>query len=244
MTIVPDPSVLACLMLICAVAGGAKGLTGFGGALVMAPLSSLLVPAHDVVTLVVLVHCATSLQGVRQWRGAVRWGAVVPLGCIALVATVLAEYCLVGINTLLARRLVATAVLLVTAAHIMGWRWQHGGGWLPTFVAGAFSGVLTAIGGLGGPPAVYYFNSLGQGAALRANLLAYFMVLFTGASLLLLMENQLRIDLVVTALFLIPAFAMGASLGERYSKRLPARYFDALVSALLLLSGLVALLAG
>ena len=247
MTFVAGPSFLCLMALISIVAGAAKGLTGFGGALVMAPLFSLMLPANTAGALVVMVHCATSMQGIRRWRRETRWIAVMPLGITAITLTAVGTHYLsdpagvIGEHTQVARRLVGVVVLLVTAAHISGWRWQHTGGWWPTITAGAISGTLTALGGLGGPPAVYYFNAVAQGATLRANLLGYFALLFGGAALLLLIEGHISSGLLATAVVLIPPFAVGVLLGERYSLTMSRRFVERSVSTLLLASGLVAM---
>ena len=72
MNFVAGPQVLAWLTVVACIAGMAKGLTGFGGALVMAPLFGTLIDVPDAGALVVLIHCATSMQGARNWRHAVR----------------------------------------------------------------------------------------------------------------------------------------------------------------------------
>lgn len=242
MSLSSTPGLLGCLALISFVAGAAKGLTGFGGALVMAPLFSLLIGVPKTGVLVVLVHCATSLQGARSWASHATWRLIAPLASIAVLCAALCTRLMIAADANALRHLVACAVLGVTALHMAGWRWRHDGGWLPTAVAGATSGALTALGGLGGPPALYYFSGFARGAVLRANLLGYFALLFGGATALLALERRIdSTDLGVCAL-LIPAFVTGVALGERCGNRLPPLWFDRAVNALLLGSGLVALL--
>ncbi|MDE1179099.1 sulfite exporter TauE/SafE family protein [Paraburkholderia sp.] len=230
------------LAAIAFAAGAAKGLTGFGGALVMAPLFGLLISAPDAGALIVLVHCATSLQGVREWGGAVRWRSVIPLALVALVCTALTSHWIAHGNALGLRQLVACAVLLATALHMGGWRWQHSGSWRPTLAAGVVSGALTALAGLGGPPAVFYFSAMAKGSALRANLLGYFTVLFGGATLLLMANHQIRLPQLYTAAVLTPVFALGVCAGERACGLLAPVWFDRIVCGLLLSSGVLALL--
>jgi uncharacterized protein len=236
-----SPATLGCLALITMVAGMSKGLTGFGGALVMAPLFGLLIPAPEAGVLIVLIHFATSLQGVRSWAGAARWRTVVPLALVAMGCTAMTTHWMANESAVDLRRLVAVAVLASTVMHIRGWRWLHDSGWRPTFTAGAMSGALTALGGIGGPPAVYYLNGIGQGAALRANLLAYFAVLYVGVVALLVGEHQVHAPQLSSTALLVPVFVLGVAAGERLGKRLPLRGVERLVSGLLLCSGLVAL---
>lgn len=243
MSFVGPPAVLAWLMLISFVAGTAKGVSGFGAALLMAPLFGLLIKTPDAGALIVLVHCATSLQGARRWAGTVRWRSVVPLALFAMACAALTTHWITSDNAAFMRHLVALSVLAATGVHMTGWRWRHNGGWVPTFTAGALSGALTALGGVGGPPAVYYFNGISHGPALRANLLGYFAVLFSGVTLIMVESRQIRLPQIWTTALLIPAFVIGVRLGEGVSNRLPLRWFNRIVSGMLLGSGLVALLA-
>lgn len=241
MNVADTPFILGCLALVTLVAGMAKGLTGFGGALVMAPLFGLLIPAPEAGVLIVLIHFVTSLQGVRSWASAARWRTVIPLALVAMACTAVTTRWMASESAVELRRLVAVAVLASTVMHMRGWRWLHNSGWRPTFTAGAMSGALTALGGIGGPPAVYYLNGIGQGSALRANLLAYFAVLYVGVVALFVAEHQVHRPQLSSLVLLVPVFVLGVSVGERLGPRVPVRRLEHLVSALLLCSGLVAL---
>jgi len=233
----------AALALISLVAGAAKGLTGFGGALVMAPLFSFLVSPQEASLLIVLVHCATSLQGARTWAPQVRWRVVVPFAIVAVGSASIISGWISGSDANNMRRIIGASVLIATVPHMRGWRWQHGGHWPSTLLAGLLSGAMTAFGGLGGPAAVYYFNGMARGSQLRANLLGYFAVLFGGVTVLLGGARLIDWPQLGMAALLVPAFAAGVSLGERHSQRLSPTTFDRVVCGLLITSGLVALLA-
>lgn len=241
MSLIDSPSTFSCIALITLVAGMAKGMTGFGGALIMAPLFGLLIPTHEISALIVLIHLATSPQGLRYWATTARWRTVVPLALVATACAALTTHWLMNESAADLRRIVAVAVLLSTFMHIRGWRWLHDSGWRPTFAAGAMSGALTALGGIGGPPVVYFLSGVGQGAALRANLLAYFAVLYVGVVAYLLFTHQIHMAQLYSTALLMPMFVLGSFVGERLRTRLSARSLEHIVSSLLLTSGSVAL---
>lgn len=241
MSLTGAPSLLGALALVSFIAGAAKGLTGFGGALVMAPLFSMMIGVPQTGVLIVLVHCATSLQGARDWASHAAWRVIAPIALIAMACAAFCAQLVVHGNASAMRHLVAWAVLAVTALHMAGWRWRHSGGWLPTAAVGVASGALTALGGLGGPPALYFFSGFSQGRVLRANLLGYFALLFGGATLVLALQRRIGVADLYAAALLTPAFVAGAALGEHMCERLPPRWLDRTVSALLLGSGLLAL---
>ena len=238
-----SPSLLLLLLAIAFLGGAAKGLAGFGGALVMAPLCAMLISSQSATALVVFVHCATSLQGVRRWTHHVQWRRVAPFAATAVFFTFAAGLFLRNSHPVTLRHIVALCVLAVTALHMRGWRWRHDGSWLPTMVAGVLSGALTAIGGLGGPPAFYYLNGIAQGTALRANLLGYFVILFGGSTVILIVSQAHAMSNLATALLLVPAFACGVMLGERVARKLPALWMDRVVCVLLIASGAAALIS-
>ncbi len=243
-------SILLPLALISLLAGMAKGVTGFGAAMVMAPLFGLLLPAPEAGALIVLVHCATCLQGVRRWGPLVQWKSVAPLALVALICTALAMRWMEAAGNPQLHRVIGFTVLAMTVLHLRGWRWRHDGGMPSTIAAGVVSGAMTALGGMGGPPAVYYFSGMAAGAAargaetviLRANLLGYFAVLFIGAAMLLAVNRQLHAPLLGSTCLLVPAFAGGVLVGERLYGCLPAVWFNRIVAGLLLASGSVALI--
>ena len=236
------PAAIAALLLVSAVGGLAKGLTGFGGALVMAPLFSLIVPSTEASALIVLVHCASSLQGMRDWAPQARWQVITPFALVAIAsASVISQWLAPGHADAI-RRLVGACVLATTVLHIKGWHWRHKGHWSSTLLAGLVSGAMTACGGLGGPAAVYYLNGL-SGGNLRASLLGYFALLFGGVTLLMLLSHPATPDRLALAVPLTLAFAAGTLLGDHLQRRLPSTAFKHLVCALLLASGTLALLA-
>jgi uncharacterized protein len=242
-TLAGTPATLAWLASISLLAGVAKGLTGFGGALVMAPLFGLLLGPADTAAMIVFVHCVTSLQGIRQWGRVVRWRSVLPLAAVALVSAALAAHWMAGADARRLRHATAIAVLAITVLHMHGWRWRHHGSGMPLVAAGVVSGMLTALAGLGGPPAVYYFAGIDQGPALRANLLGYFAALFCGTALLFAISHRITVSHAITSVGLAPAFAIGVLLGERSGARMSRVAFDRIVSGLLLLSGCLALVS-
>lgn len=241
MMLIAAPAVVAALAAISLLAGFSKGLTGFGGALVMAPLFGMLIGARDTAVLIVLVHCVTSLQGVREWGHATRWRAVLPLGAIAVVCAALAAPRLAAFDASMLRHAIALAVIVVTVLHVAGWRWRHGAHPAATLAAGMTSGVLTALAGLGGPPAVFYFAGVATGAELRANLLGFFALLFGGTALLFACSGRIGVAHLGTVACLTPLFALGVQLGTRNGHRLSPKRFDMLVSLLLMASGCIAL---
>ncbi len=231
------------LAAVCFVAGFTRGLTGFGAALVMAPAFSLMVGPRTSTALIVLIHSLTSLQGFRAWESRVAWQKVLWLGLVAAAANAIGTVLLEQTEPTLLRRVAGAAVVVLAVVFVIGVRWRQQGGVGATLLAGTASGVLTAIGGLGGPPAVYYFSGqYADSASVRANLLAFFTLLFGSACLLFAGRGELGMGEVGVALLLSPLFYIGGWLGEASFRRTSQRRLDHVVGTVLALSGLLALL--
>lgn len=242
--LIPATATLLELELISLLAGLIKGLTGFGSALVMAPFFSLLLGPHISIALIILIHTFTSQQGASAWRGQIRWPPVLGLATLAVVFDILGTHVMAEADPDTLRRATGALVILLAALHTRGIRWRHNGGAVPTLLAGAICGTFMSMAGLGGPPAVYYFDGLvGNSTRLRAHLLAFFMILFIAITAALAMQGLLTLELCLLALLLVPAFYLGACLGELGFHRLHVDHFKYLIGALLAGSGLIALCA-
>jgi uncharacterized membrane protein YfcA len=221
-----QPAVLMWLAIICVVAGMAKGLTGFGAALIMAPLFTLLVSPIEATALVVLLHALTGWQGVRRWRSGVNWRRVLCLAGLALLWHQIAMLGLGQIDDALVQKVIAVLVITLGLTGLIGLQIRNVGGAVATFIAGMVSGIFTAFGGLGGPPVAYYFAGQAQShTAMRGNLLAYFAILFCGATASMALHGSINQESFWTSVILIPFFCIGMAIGSRlFAKVQPHSY--------------------
>ncbi|OEY65065.1 sulfite exporter TauE/SafE family protein [Marinobacter sp. X15-166B] len=238
----------AWLILITAfVAGTARGFSGFGSAMIMAPVyASIFGPAFAVpvvLILEVLISLPLLASSVKValyrtvWRllaGAIIGGAV-GLGVVALLPVDL-------LKTLVACIVLAFIPLMLFQ--------QSGGGQVRpagnplTYLAGGASGLFGSISGMTGPPAVMLLLKKNlPPQIIRATLIIYFLlidiVLVAGYGL---WSQQIHYDwLVLTAVSLIPMIA-GGWLGGRLFRLAPAHLFRNLTLLLVALAALTGLL--
>ncbi|GAA4015638.1 sulfite exporter TauE/SafE family protein [Actimicrobium antarcticum] len=239
-----DPAVLvlAALAAICFVAGVAKGLTGFGAALIMAPLLSMLIPPTQAAALIVLLHAMTGWQGARTWWPHVQWPRVIGIAVVALMCHQLTLPVLAQVDDVLVRRATGTLVLLLSLSSLCGAQLRNSGGYPATLAAAVASGIFTAFGGLGGPPVAYYFAGQASAAThMRANLLGYFMVLFSGAAIGLAVRGAVGIESLRHSALLAPFFVLGMMAGSRLYGRLSPRCYHYVVQLGLVGIGLFAM---
>lgn len=175
-----ETTTLIVALLISGAAGVVRGVTGFGGAMVMsAPLALLLGP-RLMVPIVLVLESVVAAPMLWQTRALVNWrlmGAILATACIFVP---LGTLILVSLEPQLMRRAVALTVIVFALILLIGWRYS-GRPRLATSVGlGALSGTMLGATSVGGPPVILYLLSGPDPVATtRANLTLY----VTGTSL-------------------------------------------------------------
>lgn len=203
-----------------------RGVTGFGGAMVLAaPLAVLVGPQQAVLTAVLLEAFAAS----HMVPDAVRTGTLRLIAPICLAACLMVpfgSYLLITVDPELMRRGIALVVLVFGCAMLGGFRY-HGSPRLGTsMVVGAASGVLAGATSLGGPPAILYLLSGPHPIAVtRANLTLIIMAVSIATVLALWAGGVMGPSSIGFALLLTPLFFMGVWIGGRVFRYIDERLF-------------------
>lgn len=224
-------------------------VSGFGFAVLAAPLFLLLVDPAQAIQLVIILSTTLSLTVIPGLRRSVApqlllrltIGSLVGLP-IGLVAFRYADPVLV--------RLVVGATILIFAALVVVIRRHRGGGWAALamrpgrdLAAGAISGAAAALVGMAGPPVLIYLL-LARAAAttVRATLLAFFALSY-GATLVF---HAATIGIPgatwAVAVILMPFALLGGFAGRPIGDRLGTDAFAILAIVLLTAAGLYTLI--
>lgn len=233
--------------LILAVAEMVYVLLGFGAGLIAVGAMALLLPElKDAVVLLLLVNLPAELYVVRSswqkisWRGVmvifVGVGIGIPLGTWWLRSGD-ARFLLIVLGVFLVA--VGAVFLLIRS------RPSHR---IPAWAAapiGVVSGVLTGLFGTGGPPLILYYQLSGADkAAFRGNLMAIFLLMTTVRVPSYAVFGLVTAPRMWSALAVLPAVILGAVVGNSIHLRIEEATFRRLVSAALLLIGLLLLMPG
>ena len=147
---------LVAAVVITAIAGVVRGITGFGGAMVMAPPLALLLGPRLAVPVVLVLESVAAAPMLWQTRHLVHWkmiGAILLAACVTVPFGVMA---LVAIDPTIIRRLIAITVIVFAIVLLRGWRYA-GRPRLATSVGlGAVSGTMLGATSIGGPPVILY----------------------------------------------------------------------------------------
>ncbi len=227
-----------------------QAATGFGFAIVAAPVFLAVINSTAAIAILVALHVVQSLWMVpRLWHAAPRWhvrqlvlGAAIgcPIGfAILQVANVRALKVGIGV-----------VILFVTLIFVLRQRGMIGATAtdttadrpMPGLAAGAVSGAMTALLVMPGPPLMIYL--IGRGLAkdaARALSLSFFAVCYVTVFALSLMSGAFDAAAwrtVAVLAVIVPIATIG---GSKLSERIPEARFQPILLALLLLSGIGAI---
>lgn len=249
-------------------AGIIQILTGFGFALVSIPLLMFVFPGYEAVLIgMILSSIMLSLQAIKDWRLA-RWDLIGRLIAIGLLGIFLGVMVSGKLNAVHLKSIVGATVLIYVIIQWIqieknrrsGKREQaatidHGTKIhescetkkkkLPKgfYIAGAFSGLLTGVVGMPGPPVVAVLVHFLKKETFRATLVNYFLVNFLIALFLALFVfhkgNQLNV-LFAVAVLIIPTF-VGNLIGYPLRKFINDENFKRVVFSMLIIIGITSI---
>jgi uncharacterized membrane protein YfcA len=210
------PETLVAAVVIAAVAGVVRGITGFGGAMVMSPPLALLLGPWLAVPVALLLESLVALPMVVQTRRLVRWRVLAPI-CIAAALTVpLGVHVLVTSDPQLVRRAIAAIVIVFALLLLRGWRYAGAQRVSTSAGLGALSGAMLGATSVGAPPVILYLLSGPDPVeTTRANLTLYLVISSAAGLVMLWLRGVLGLQAASTALLLAPGYYGGLALGVR-----------------------------
>lgn len=228
-------------VIVFAVAAGGmlRGMTGFGAALLMAPLLTSVASARETLCLVTLLNTLPLTHALSPAvRRLVDHRVLLPMLGAACLALPLGLWLVHVLPAAVFAQVIGWAVILSALALMTGVRLVRRRSLPASLVAGAFSGVLTGFGGVGGPPAILYLLGVEQDShRMRASFLVYFGCLYPVALMAIVAGGLFDRGLVLQGLALAPLFLASGRVGERIYGRLNPRHFRRVVLGLLVATG-------
>lgn len=217
-----------------------QGCTGFGIALVAAPALMIFMPHAQVPVLIILLALLNNTGVLIETRRSLRFRYVLPLvigGVVGLpvgagiLSTVNATGFTLGVGLIV----FIAAVLMVSGFRVKFRNENHA--MLPV---GVLSGILKGSTSIGGPPIVLFLTNQGADKqSFRANLVAYFAVIDSGAILAWWYFGLLNAAvLLLAALYALPVIA-GTWCGILLARRIDEALFKRAVLVLVAVLGVV-----
>jgi uncharacterized membrane protein YfcA len=210
------PEVLAIAVAVGAAAGVIRGITGFGGAMVMTPPLALLLGPQLAVPAVLLLESIAATPMLVQTRELVRWRVIGPILLTTCATVPLGGQILVSADPQSLRRAIAAIVIAFSLLLLRGGRYA-GAHRLGTGLGlGALSGTMLGATSIGGPPVILYLISgPDRIETTRANLTLFVAVGSLAGIVMLWARDILGVQAASTGLLLAPAYYGGLVVGTR-----------------------------
>jgi len=222
-----------------------QGLTGFGFALVGAPLLLFVLEPRAVVitnTVLALVVCVLILA--ESWRH-VRLRRIAPLLAGAVFGLPLGAYIISNVAPGTLKLAISGVIVVFAIPLLLGHRHRFQREGVTSLGAGFASGVLATSTSLGGPPVVLFLLNQGWGKEeMRASLSGYFFLLGLLSVASLAVAGIALGDSASQALYLLPALLAGVFVGSRLMPRVAADLHHRLSAGVIILTGLAGLGTG
>ncbi len=198
-------------------AGGVmRGFSGFGAAMLVVPILSILYAPHEAVAVAMCLALVSNIQLVPGALRATEWRQVLPLSAGALAAIPLGALVLLTVDADSMRRVISAVVLAFALLLLSGWRWKGRQGVPAALLAGGLAGLINGAAGTGGPPVILYLLAGPRsGETSRANIISLYLFLNGGTVITLAISGLIHEEVLWRVLLLVPAWALALWTGIR-----------------------------
>jgi uncharacterized protein len=223
-------------------AAAIRGLTGFGMAIILVPLLSLIIRPDQAVVLAILLQFVIGPVGMTMILANAHRQSALLIGGVAMLFTPLGLWLLSHTAPDLARLIIAGIAIGAFVLVI----WPRKGISIPrlpaTIATGVVAGVLTGFAAMPGPPVVPYYlrSGLSPQQARASMMLVFFGTAIAGTFVALLM-GLASARLIWLTLLLLPPMLIGNRLGQMAFGRISPPLWHGAVALLLGAAGVSAL---
>ena len=231
-------------ILATAIAGLMRGYAGFGTAIILAPIYSVLWGPLAGVPVMLLMELLVSLQLLpRAFRDADK-RVIIPIGGAAALATPLGAYVLLAADPELLRRAIGGLVLVFGFLMLSGWRYHGARPFGLNVAVGTAAGLLKGATGMSGPPVILYLLAGPEEAKRhRANLILFFGLIAVISVVVPLFAGLIDGPVLLRFVIMLPVLMVFVRVGAALFGVVPVRFYKPFALALLTTAGSIALFA-
>lgn len=232
------------VIVVVTLAGFMRGVTGFGGALLMAPPLSLLIGPVPTVVTALMLETAAAMVMFPDALPKINKRVLLYLTIPACFTVPIGGYLLVTLDALIARKVISAVVVVFSLMMLAGLRYSGPHRPSTSVILGTVVGVLLGATSVGAPPVILYLLSGPDPQAVtRANLTVFVTSISVIGLVMLVFAGAFTTQLTVSALLLCIPFVAATWLGGTLFARMSDTGVRRLALGFMLTMGLVGLLA-
>jgi uncharacterized membrane protein YfcA len=236
-----DLTILAAIGIV-TMAGFVRGVTGFGGAMLMTPVLSVLIGPVPAVVTALILETAAALVMFPDALPKAQWRTLLYLTLPAVVTVPLGGYILLTLDPAIARKMIAAVVIIFSTMLLLGLRYSGSPRIVTSLALGSLVGVLLGATSVGAPPVILYLLSGPDSAAVtRANLTLFVTAISVIGLVMLTAAGAITATLAVSAVILTVPFLLATWLGGNFFARLSDPGVRRLALVLMLCVGITSL---
>lgn len=229
---------LAAIFAIALFGGLQRGFAGFGTALMLAPVISLIVGTRIAIPAITISLLTTTIQLVPSTWREVNWSDQMSLSLPGCIGVPIGVALLIHFDPELMRRGISAITVIFALFLMTGWRYAHPPTRTGSAIVGSMGGVLSGAGSVGGPPVIAYLLAGPSSAASTRASLIYFFAFTQISSLALYSFNDLITwEVVTVAALTVPSLIIGTWFGAKLFKRADDSMFRRVALVVLLIIG-------
>ncbi|MBP2639801.1 MAG: family transporter [Firmicutes bacterium] len=217
-------------------------ITGFGFAIITAPLLALALEARETAMLIVTTSIIVMLFILRAAKNEGSFKAILPIVGAAIVGAIPGAYIVTVISNDGLKIFIGIVLIVAATAMWKDYSLQTKKQKFVLSIVGIISGFLSTTTGVSGPPVIlYYLNAKAEENkdVFRGNLTRYFLLLNIVAIIISYASGNVQSGkLWLYTLLAVPALYIGFYLGERFFHRLNAELFKKISLAMVLFSSI------
>lgn len=235
------------ILALCAVlfASFIRGLTGFGFALILAPLLLLIMSPTAVVVINILLGMFSNIVVLVYFFRRIDVKRILPMALSALPGIPVGVWIISIIAPSVLKIFIGAVIIFFAILLAFGFRKTFAGERLSSGIAGFFSGVFITSTSLGGPPVVLFMHSQRWPKEVIHPSLAGYFTFVSGFSLgALALAGHVNTGMFLTAASLAPVMLAGTGLGIVLFNRVNARLFRAISLGIVICAGILGIISG
>ena len=225
-------------------AGFLRGLTGFGGAMMITPLLSLLVGPVSAVATALILEASAALVMFADAIPKARWNILSYLTVPTIFTVPLGSYFLLTLDPHLARKVISIVVIVCSAALLLGIRYTRQPRPATSLLLGSIVGAMLGATSVGAPPAILYLLSGPDPAAItRANLSIFVTTISVIGLLMLAIAGAITAELALVVALLVAPFLLATWLGGKLFTRLDDTVARRIALGFMIAAGTISLIS-
>lgn len=222
----------------------ARGLSGFGSAMILTPGLTMLFDPQEVIVTVILLELIATIILLPNAIPETNWSEILPMSLAAIfmipIGTILLNVLNANFIQMLIGILLFGTVLILMKSE--GYKFNIKPNFLLNISIGACSGFLTSLTSMGGIPIVIHQFLLNNSATeKRATFISFFAFTQIITFLFYVLAGLVSFDILQMFFYLCPIFIIGLFSGQFLFSYIKEKSFNNLIIYLLLVMSLLAL---